>query len=443
MCLNPLLQKALTPKLTKYNFPLHGLTRKQIAFLLLSNLEVFYGGAAGGAKTAGLIQAALQYVDVPGYNALLIRDTYQNMIKPEGIQMQAHQFLSNTDAIWQADKKCWLFPSGATLGFGYMDGPLDHFNYQGPAYQFIGFDEVVGIRKYQYEYLFSRLRRLETNKNVPLRMRSTSNPPTREQLDKGGWVKERFIDDKTKESDVPYVRAKMDDNPYLDSVTYQNSLSKLDPVTRKQLQNGDWDVHAKGRYMDRADFIVVESIPSNVIRWVRFWDLAATEPVKPGSDPDYTCGLLMGKTSDSKFIIASVLRFRLNPTDIERTIINAIMADGRNVSQRMEQEGGASGKIVISHYKRLLLGRDFKGEAAKMNKFQRATPFMQAVGDKRVMILVGCCHEANGKEPYTVNKYLSNQELFPDGPHDDDTDGSSGAFTELTTGTVPRIREAG
>lgn len=408
----------------------------------MNHLEAFYGGAAGGAKTAGLIEAALQYVDIPGYNAILIRDNYQNMIKPEGLQMQLHQSLINTDAVWQADRKCWLFPSSATVGVGHMDGPLDHFNYQGPAYQYIGFDEVVGIREYQYAFLFSRLRKLESNKGIPLRMRSASNPPTREQLAKGEWVKKRFIDPATKEPGVPYVRARLSDNPYLDQESYRKSLSKLDPVTRKQQEDGDWDVHAKGRFMDRVDFIIVERIPANVIRWCRFWDLAGTEPLKPGDDPDYTCGVLMGRASDNKFIITSVLRFRKNPIDTERTIMATILADGRNVSQRIEQEGGASGKTVIEHYKTLLLGRDFKGEPAKKNKFQRATPFMNALGDKRIMILTDCCHSADA-EPYSLNMFFSNQELFPDGPHDDDTDATGGAFTELTEGIVPDMREVG
>ncbi|MEX0789894.1 MAG: hypothetical protein WD178_03880, partial [Actinomycetota bacterium] len=38
-------------------------TPRQAAFLLLSNLEAFFGGAAGGAKSVAMLMAALQYVD--------------------------------------------------------------------------------------------------------------------------------------------------------------------------------------------------------------------------------------------------------------------------------------------------------------------------------------------------------------------------------------------
>jgi len=389
-----------------------------------------------------LIQASLQFVDVPGYAALLIRDTYQNMIKPEGILMQAQGILTNTDAIWQAEKKTWCFPeSGATLSFGYLDGPLDHFNYQGAAFQYIGFDELVAIRKYQYEFLFSRLRKKTDMKNIPLRIRSASNPPTREQLNRGSWVKERFVDPKTRDQNIPYLRACMEDNPYLDTVTYRESLKKLDPVTRVQMESGDWEVHMRGKYIQRSDFIVVDRIPDNVIRWTRGMDMAATERTQPDKDPDYSCFCLMGRTSDDKFIIAHVVRFRLEPSGVEKKVEHYVMADGRNVSQRMEQEGGSSGKTVINMYKKKFLGRDFRGQPTQSkSKLQRATPYINAIGDGRVMILVGCCESGNPEEDYTLNDFLRNQELFPDGQHDDDIDAPSIAFNDLTEGVVPRIR---
>ena len=142
---NPKLKTLLTPKLTKY-IP-HTPTPKQEAFLWLNCLDAFYGGAAGGGKSDALLMAALQYVDVPGYNALLIRNTYANLSKPDGLMDRAADWLTHTDAKWEGDDKRWRFPSGATLSFGYLDGPRDHFNYQGPAYQFVGIDEVVQIRR--------------------------------------------------------------------------------------------------------------------------------------------------------------------------------------------------------------------------------------------------------------------------------------------------------
>ena len=51
----------------------------QSAFLLVPTKEAFYGGAAGGGKSIALLMGALQYVDQPGYNALLLRKTFKDL----------------------------------------------------------------------------------------------------------------------------------------------------------------------------------------------------------------------------------------------------------------------------------------------------------------------------------------------------------------------------
>ena len=48
----------------------HEPTERQAAFAARGELEVLYGGAAGGGKTDALLMEALRYVDVPGYAAL-------------------------------------------------------------------------------------------------------------------------------------------------------------------------------------------------------------------------------------------------------------------------------------------------------------------------------------------------------------------------------------
>jgi len=100
-----------------------------------------------------LLMAALQYVDIPGYNALLLRDTYANLIKPEGLLARADEWLANTDARWNGDNKSWVFPSGASISFGYLDGPRDHFNFQGAICSSLGGLEAQRKRKGTFLYI--------------------------------------------------------------------------------------------------------------------------------------------------------------------------------------------------------------------------------------------------------------------------------------------------
>lgn len=230
--------------------------------------EAFYGGAAGGGKSSALLMAALRYVDVPGYAALLLRRTFSDLSKPGALIDRAHQWLNDSAAKWSEQKRTWTFPSGATLSFGYLETDLDKYQYQGAEYQFIGFDELTQFREAPYTYLFSRLRRLKTS-DIPLRMRAASNP--------GGigaeWVRERFVPEGFTTEDArqqkvfwkdgystdgkptrrAFVPATLDDNPYLDREEYAHSLQELDPVTREQLLRGDWSIRSRGNILPMWD----------------------------------------------------------------------------------------------------------------------------------------------------------------------------------------------
>lgn len=393
----------------------------------LTDLDAFYGGAAGGGKSDALLMAALQYVDVPGYNAILIRDTYANLNKPEGLMDRAHEWLQNTDAQWVGDTKTYKFPSGATIGFGYLDGPLDHFNYQSAAYQFVGIDEAVAIRENQAIYMFSRLRRLEGS-NIPIRFRCASNPPTAEQLSTGAWVKSRYVDKATRENRI-FISAKLQDNPHLDTENYTIQLNQLDPVTKAQLLEGDWNIRVKGRMFERGWFQIIDQAPSESYS-VRYWDLAATEKQKPGHNPAFTAGVKISSTTTGLFFIEHVIQFSEKPQATKQLILQTAKDDGRDISIIMEQEPGSSGKIVIDDYTRLLSGFTFRGDKVTGSKRMRAMPFASQAEAGNVYLIEG----------RWMSDFLDQLEMFPDGEFCDMTDAASGGYSALTGGSNVNMR---
>jgi hypothetical protein len=281
---------------------------KQQLFLDLDCLEAFYGGAAGPGKSSALLMAALQYVHIPGYSALLLRKTYADLSKPGALMDRAQQWLRGTSAKWNDQKKQWTFPSNATLSFGYLETENDKYRFQGAEYQFCGFDELTQLTESSYTYLFSRLRRLK-GVDIPLRMRSASNP--------GGigakWVQERFVpEDFTPEQAIEpqvfwkegsdpegnltrraFVPARLEDNPALDYDEYVQSLNELDPVTREQLLKGDWQIRERGNVYPMWEDGVNGR---HVITWEQFYALFGVRHIPtrwlgahahdPGFDPD-------------------------------------------------------------------------------------------------------------------------------------------------------------
>lgn len=234
---------------TPQSFIPHTPHPQQAKFLELDCLEALYGGAAGGGKSDALLMAALQYVHVPGYAAILFRRTYQDLALPGAIMSRSHEWLAGTSAHWNGTDKRWLFPAGTTLSFGYLDTERDKYRYQSAEFQTVGFDELTQFGETPYRYLFSRLRRKEGVK-VPLRMRAATNP--------GGigheWVRRRFL---SGEPDAPpFVPAKLEDNPSVDVEAYDDALARLDPTTRKQLREGVWVRDSGGlvyQYSDKAN----------------------------------------------------------------------------------------------------------------------------------------------------------------------------------------------
>lgn len=221
----------------------HSPTEKQHVFLWLRHRHAMYGGQAGGGKSDALIMSALQYVDIPGYAAILIRQSFPDLKQPGAIMARAKEWLIGQPGIkWNENDRQFTFPSGAKLVFGFLKRDEDVQQYRSAEFQFIGFDELTQFSEYQYTYMESRLRRL-AGSDVPLRMRSATNPGGKGHQ----WVRRTYVDE-TKEEDYAFIPATIRDNVHLDQKEYIQSLENLDPYTRAQYLHGDWNARPPGSW---------------------------------------------------------------------------------------------------------------------------------------------------------------------------------------------------
>lgn len=439
----------------------------QQAFLWLNCLEAFYGGAGGGGKSVALLLAALQYVDVPGYNALILRRTYADLSLPGALMDRARELLSDTPARPVDSGRAWVFPSGARITFGYAQYYNEVYRYRSAELQYVAYDELTTFDEKTYTFMFARLRRPAvpcltcraalrrqlsglwrhpksstdctlpspdpralaryppapdgtTVFDVPLRMRSASNPGGIGH----GWVRDRFVNTPTRDPNTVFVPAKLSDNPSLDAESYSESLAHLDGVERARILNGDWSVADAGKMFQRQWFKVVPEIPAAAARHMtRYWDLAATE-VRVGRDPDWTAGALVG-FHEGVWYVADMRRAQLTPRGVEQLVTQTAATDGRRVSIWIEQEPGASGKSTVDTYRRRVLpGYEVRGSLPSGSKAERARPLSSAAEAGNVLLVEG---------PW-IRAFLDEAELFPTtGVHDDQVDCLSGALSVMAT----------
>jgi len=332
-----------------------------------------------------LLMCALQYVDVPGYNALIFRKTLTDLKQPGALLDRAHSWLHDTPARYVASEHKYIFPTfdeqgnpapPATLSFGYIGDAQQFLRYQGIEVQFCAFDEVTQHQEEHYRYLFSRLRKLacpihktdtqgrplhdpecficRRQAMLPLRMRSATNPGG----PGGAWVRRRFGIEphitnkeavKTGEKQRwigkfpkrPFIPSFAKDNPYLNLEAYGHMLDELDPTTREQLKEGRWDVTADSqfkrhwaRYYSRRGVHFVlgpdgdgDKVHFQDLRIFATVDPATTSKHGPGDiniwtkQPSYTVISVWGLTSDHQLLWLDMIRFRRQAPEVIKALL--------------------------------------------------------------------------------------------------------------------------
>ena len=235
-----------------------------------------------------------------------------------------------------------------------------------------------------------------------------------------------------------FIAASMRDNPAgLEAEpTYAAKLRQVDPVRRKQLEEGDWTVRrGKGSMFRREWFEPVElherPPESTVIARVRCWDKAATEPSPKNPDPNWTRGLKGARLRDGSILIEHLASIRAAPGGRDVFIKTTADQDGKAVRIRGPQDPAQAGVVDATAFRKLLEGHTVKTATVSGNKVLRAGPASSMAtplpGSKhgRIKVLRGEWNEA----------FYGELEAFPEGSHDDIVDTLSDLVDELVNHT--------
>ena len=399
----------------------------------------------------------------------------------------------------KSDKR-WDFPSGAKIQFAGLEKEQDKFKFQGASIALIMFDEVCGFDEGSFWFLLTSNRstcgvrpyvRCTCNPDpdsfvckliswwigpegyaIPERsgviryfMRSDDiivwGDSKKELLE----IDDNYLKEKEKieaETGAEYVKvdklrllkksylngyksftfiaSSVTDNKILMEAdpTYIANLRALPKVEKEQFLYGNWKIRAsKGDIFNRKDFKNIQNVLPDLsecksgVKECRFWDFSYVT--------DYTASVKMRKyPNDDKFYVVDVTQFRLSPSETEDIFLGVSLKDKRlaeefniNYMVRWEEEPGSAAKKESVRLTSLLAGYNCKGIRSTKSKLTRATPFAIQVGIGNVVL-----QKAEWNEKYILQHHGFTGERSTSKRKDDMVDGSSGAFSELTSNFI-------
>lgn len=145
----------------------------QTSFLASTVREVLYGGAVGGGKTDALLACDLRWADNPLHRSIYLRRTRPQLQEAiDRSQILYPEIVPGAN--WLESKSRWEMPSGAIFQMGYAEHEQDILNFKSFEYNVVKFDELTSFTEYQYKFMF--LRNRSKSKDLPLWVRSGTNP---------------------------------------------------------------------------------------------------------------------------------------------------------------------------------------------------------------------------------------------------------------------------
>lgn len=434
-----------------------------------------YGGAAGGGKTYGLLLSPLRHKNVKGFGCTIFRKNYNQIFAQGGLWDEAQEMYHGikgaqkriSEGAWSFNDKDGMVVSKVSFAHIERDDELD--KWQGSQICEIGFDELTHFTEKMFFYMLSRNR---STCGVRPFVRATCNPdadswvakfiswwidpetgyPIKERSGKLRWfirrdenitwadskeeLWERFNlqtpEERTEPKSVTFIMSLVQDNKELLRINpgYLANLKALSLIERERLLHGNWKIKAAAGLFFKREQLgnILEFLPADVTDWVRCWDLAASEKTDSG-DPAYTAGVLIGKRSNGRYVIADVINKQMSAEAVRKTIKLTAQADRaayKRVRIRLPQDPGQAGKDQAESYIKFLSGFDVVARLESGSKEARAEPMAAQWQAGNFDILHGAWNE----------EYLMQLENFPEGKFKDMVDASANGFAEIETKNV-------
>ena len=408
-------------------------------------------------------------MDNPEFGAVIFRSSMTQITEQGGLwdaSMKLYKLYPSTRPI-KSPKPYWRFPSGAKVSFRQISRDDDVYDWQGTEICCLEFDELTHFSEFQFFYMLSRNR---STCGVEPYVRASCNPDADSWVAKfiSWWidqdtgyaipersgkirfmarVNEEIVWGDTKEEviqaaneadydvaideddvkSVSFVSSNVYDNQVLlrTNKTYLSNLKALSIVERERLLYGNWKIKAaKGLYFPRSAIPeLLEEVPEDVIRWVRGWDLAATD-TDEGGDPAYTASVLLGRRRDGSYVIADATNHRLKAEKVRALVKQCAVSDKskyKRVRIRMSIDPGQAGKEQAQSYIKMLAGFSVNAVRETGSKEARAEPFAAQWQAGNVAVVAGPWTEA----------LLAQYESFPESKYKDLVDAGSNAFNEI------------
>lgn len=266
--------------------------------------ELFFGGAAGGGKTYGLLGIAA----TAHQRSIIFRKEY---VQFREIEDKARILYENYGT-WDSDNRRWRLSDGRIVELGALKTDESHKKFHGNPHDFVAFDELTHFTEIEY-----RLLQAWNRSPIPgqrCRVIATGNPPT----DLAGmWVTKRWaawldpshanpaadgelrwyisyyrdgqeieqevldgtpvidptgrIEPGTNEPAIlrprsrTFIRSWLKDNPYQNTDEYATVLDSLPEFMRRRFRDGDFTAMETD---DEFQCLPSEHIDACVARWV-------------------------------------------------------------------------------------------------------------------------------------------------------------------------------